>query len=97
MYYLCSENKGADQLRGYCPADLRPCFRLCKKRFSHGVAHSIYFCWCECFIAVIELDDIYTLYDSFLELDYSFFMYMIICAILYRINAFFSLSFFFWK
>ena len=25
MYYLCSENKGADQLRGYHEADLRLC------------------------------------------------------------------------
>ena len=33
LYYLCSENKGADQLRGYCKADLRLCFRICKKRF----------------------------------------------------------------
>ena len=31
MYYPCSENKGADQLRGYCEADLRLYFRLCKK------------------------------------------------------------------
>ena len=37
MYYLCSENKGADQLRGYRKADrgyrkadLRLCFRKCK-------------------------------------------------------------------
>ena len=29
--YLCSENKGADQLRGYREADLRLCFRICKK------------------------------------------------------------------
>ena len=29
-YYLCSENKGADQLRGYREADLRLCFRTCK-------------------------------------------------------------------
>ena len=29
-YYLCSENKGADQLRGYRKADLRLCFRICK-------------------------------------------------------------------
>ena len=29
---LCSENKGADQLRGYREADLRLCFRICKKR-----------------------------------------------------------------
>ena len=30
-YYLCSENKGADQLRGYHEADPRLCqFRVCK-------------------------------------------------------------------
>ena len=28
---LCSENQGADQLRGYPEADLRVCFRICKK------------------------------------------------------------------
>ena len=31
LYYLCSENKGTDQLRGYCEADLRLCFRIGKK------------------------------------------------------------------
>ena len=31
LYYSCSENKGADQLRSYCKADLRLCFRICKK------------------------------------------------------------------
>ena len=31
MYYLCSENKGADQLRGYREADLRLCFRIYEK------------------------------------------------------------------
>ena len=30
LYYPCSENKGADQLRSYCKADLRLCFRLCR-------------------------------------------------------------------
>ena len=30
MYYPCSENKGADQLRGYREADLCLCFRLGK-------------------------------------------------------------------
>ena len=30
MYYPCSENKGADQLRGYREADLRLCFCICK-------------------------------------------------------------------
>ena len=31
LYYLFSENKGADQLRGYREADLRLSFRICKK------------------------------------------------------------------
>ena len=30
LYYPCSENKGADQLRSYCEADLRLWFRMCK-------------------------------------------------------------------
>ena len=29
---ICSENIGADQLRGYREADLRLCFRICKKQ-----------------------------------------------------------------
>ena len=37
MHYLCSENKGADQLRGYREADLHLCFRICKLLgFSRG-------------------------------------------------------------
>ena len=30
VLYLCSENKGADQLRGYREADLRLCFCICR-------------------------------------------------------------------
>ena len=30
LYYLCSENKGADQLLGHREADLRLCFRIFK-------------------------------------------------------------------
>ena len=30
MYYLCSENKGADQPLGYSEADLLLCFRIGK-------------------------------------------------------------------
>ena len=30
LYYPSSENKDADQLRGYHEADLRLCFRLCR-------------------------------------------------------------------
>ena len=29
-YYPCSENKDAEQLRGYRKADLHLCFRLCR-------------------------------------------------------------------
>ena len=32
LYCLCSKNKGADQLCGYCAADLSLCFRTCKKQ-----------------------------------------------------------------
>ena len=30
LYYLCSENKGAGQLRGHREADLHLCCRICK-------------------------------------------------------------------
>ena len=44
LYYLYSENKGADQLHGYREADLRLCFRKCKnpvfsRRGSYYVMH----------------------------------------------------------
>ena len=42
LYCLCSKNKGADQLHSNCAADLRLCFRTCKKpvfsqRGSNGI------------------------------------------------------------
>ena len=37
MYYPCSENKGADQLRGYCVF----VFEYAKSQFSHDEAHII--------------------------------------------------------
>ena len=30
VFYPCSENKGADQLRSYYEADLCLCFRICR-------------------------------------------------------------------
>ena len=39
MYYRCSKNKGADQLRGYREADLRLFFAYADCRFSHEAAH----------------------------------------------------------
>ena len=41
LYYLCSENIGADRLSGYGAADLHICFRICKIRFSHDAAHIV--------------------------------------------------------
>ena len=39
LYYPSSENKGADQLRGYRAADLRLCFRIYAERwFFHDAA-----------------------------------------------------------
>ena len=32
------ENKGADELRSYCEADLHLCFCIAKIRFSHGAS-----------------------------------------------------------
>ena len=39
MYYPCSENKGADQLRRYRATGLHPCFSICKNRGSLDAAH----------------------------------------------------------
>ena len=47
MYCPCSENKGADQLRGYREADLRLCFRICRL---------LVFPWGGSLIAVIHND-----------------------------------------
>ena len=32
LYYLCSENKSTDQLRGHHPADMRICFHIHEKQ-----------------------------------------------------------------
>ena len=46
LYYPCSENKGADQLRSYCEADLRLWFRLCTLLFfSCGGSNITYLCF----------------------------------------------------
>ena len=39
MYYPCSENKDADQLRGYREADLCFVFAHANCWFSHAQAH----------------------------------------------------------
>ena len=42
LYYLCSENKGADQLCSYCTADLHLCFRIGKNLVLFVVFVSFY-------------------------------------------------------
>ena len=39
LYYPCSENKGADQLRGYAKLICAFVFAYAKIRFSHNAAH----------------------------------------------------------
>ena len=56
LYYPYSENKGADQLRGYREADLRLCFRICKIQFSHDAAHIFHICCTE--IDVLGISDL---------------------------------------
>ena len=41
LYHHCSENKGADQLCGYCEADMPLCFRIyAKSQYKWGVKGS---------------------------------------------------------
>ena len=44
MYYPSSENKGADQLRSYCEADLRLCFHLGRVLVFPCVGSNLDFC-----------------------------------------------------
>ena len=45
LYYICSENKGADQLYSYCTADLRLCFLLSTLlAFSYSGSFKRMFC-----------------------------------------------------
>ena len=39
LHYLCSENKGVDQLHGYRAADQQLCFCIFKKQVFQDVAH----------------------------------------------------------
>ena len=50
MYFLCSKNKAADQVRHYCTVDLCLCFRRCKKQvFSwHNPFVTITRLWSDC-------------------------------------------------
>ena len=41
LYYPSNENNGADQLRSYCEADLRLCFRHADCWFSHEAAQTL--------------------------------------------------------
>ena len=55
MYYPSSENKGADQLRSYCEADLRLCFRICRL---------FVFPWGGSYMMIAENDELYSLLNG---------------------------------
>ena len=61
LYYPCSENKGADQLRGYREADPRLFFRICKKPVVslRGSYKSIPYCFVLFQIILDEVLDFY--------------------------------------
>ena len=76
MFYPCSENKGADQLRDYCEADLRLCFRICRLLVFpswHEAAHFFYYnfkfkpCHEELFIRVSNLYACFWPFEYLLE------------------------------
>ena len=56
LFYLCGENKGADQLRGYREADLPLCFRICKTLvFSwYGSFSNVSVCLMYCFTSTVN-------------------------------------------
>ena len=41
---ICMDGKGADQLRSYCEADLRLCFRICKKPVFSERGSNVFVC-----------------------------------------------------
>ena len=58
LYYPSSENKGADQLRGYREADLRLCFRLYRLLvFPWGGSYINEWCVGQCvlFVAMVMI------------------------------------------
>ena len=64
MYYPCSENKGADQLRVYRQADLRLCFRICKKTVFSQRGSFIVQSKENKIIDLFELEEVYSLVNT---------------------------------
>ena len=75
----CSENKGADQLRSYCEADLRLCFCLCRLLvFPCGGSNN----------TLSESFGKYVFLDLRLEFLYALSILYSLSSILYSISAF---------
>ena len=53
LYYLCSENKGADQLCGYRTADLHLCFCICKNQVFLMMGLKYFLCMCNSYTAFL--------------------------------------------
>ena len=78
MYYLCSENKGADQLRGYREVDLRLCFRICNQR-TNGPVNTHLISWPSKTQNIQNLENIWYIND--LDLQYSHTFINFICCL----------------
>ena len=67
---LCSENKGADQLRGYSEADLRLCFR--------PSILFVFLCSGSCIHVVLKFNDLHLIFNSILNMSLSRLFHFII-------------------
>ena len=56
IFYLYSENKGADQLRGNREADLRLCFRIIQKTGFHMTGRNYSRKYCNCLVHTVRLN-----------------------------------------
>ena len=71
MYYPCSENKGADQLRGYREADLRLCFCLCKLLvFSCTGSNAVKLCSEDWFFRIVDIREENTINTHLADFEY---------------------------
>ena len=72
IIYPCSEDKGADQLRSYCEADLRLCFRTGKNPgFSFNHAAHVTLCYKEMFLQYLIFEHIMYTFNTLRKLAHA--------------------------
>ena len=73
VYHPCSENKGADQSRGYREADLRLCFHICRLLVFSSTGS---------YLNIIKLGTESSTFAHFLDLArFTFFVKMLVSVI----------------